>query len=262
VPQVRIEPLRDIPSGTSSMRVDMNAQVYRNGGPAIRISTDDVNFPTKIQQWISGSTLVNLPTIPVDCYWRISLRSRTDYIRRTVVFPGNVGPYDFDDLVDIDPLTVLPDAGTGLSEALVDQLTAIQVDVNATADSIFNADFMEWRGAWSSLVTYNTNDVIQFTDTFTYVCVVDGTTGSPSAAPASWVLIGGGGASTPPEPYEHIQSSPNTTWTITHNLGYKPASISLINSANTVFLAQIEYVDNNTLRVHMVGAQSGTAYVK
>lgn len=58
--------------------------------------------------------------------------------------------------------------------------------------------------------------------------------------------------------YDQIVSS--EVWTIVHNLGYFP-SVNVVDTANTVVLGSIEYVDVNTVRVRFSAPFSGTAYL-
>ena len=58
--------------------------------------------------------------------------------------------------------------------------------------------------------------------------------------------------------YTHIQASALATWDIVHNLGKMP-SITIINSANELSFGNIEYIDNNRLRINFSAAISGKA---
>lgn len=58
--------------------------------------------------------------------------------------------------------------------------------------------------------------------------------------------------------YTHIQASALATWDITHNLGKMP-SITILNSANELSFGNIEYIDNNRLRINFSAAISGKA---
>ena len=67
-----------------------------------------------------------------------------------------------------------------------------------------------------------------------------------------------------PEPadknYVFIQSTPVTTWNVTHNLGKFP-SVSVVDSDNTVVYGDIDYIDNNSLTVSFSVAFDGKAYM-
>jgi hypothetical protein len=68
-------------------------------------------------------------------------------------------------------------------------------------------------------------------------------------------VTGGGGDAF----YEHIQLDPEAVWTITHNLGKKPA-ITVVDSADTVVIGEVEYIDNNSVQLTFAAAFSGKAY--
>ena len=58
--------------------------------------------------------------------------------------------------------------------------------------------------------------------------------------------------------YEHPAVS--DTWTITHNLDKYP-SVTVVDSAGTVVIGDVQYTDENTLVVTFAAAFSGTAYL-
>lgn len=59
--------------------------------------------------------------------------------------------------------------------------------------------------------------------------------------------------------YVHTQGSPSAVWTVTHNLGKRPA-VSIVDSAGTQWFAQVEYLSDNQCRLTFSGAFSGAAY--
>ena len=59
--------------------------------------------------------------------------------------------------------------------------------------------------------------------------------------------------------YIHHQSSANTTWNVTHNLG-KFSSVMVVDSGNTVVQGQIQFVDANNVTLIFSSAFSGRAY--
>jgi hypothetical protein len=59
--------------------------------------------------------------------------------------------------------------------------------------------------------------------------------------------------------YAHTQSTPEAVWEVTHNLGKKP-SVIVVDSADTVVMGEIEYINLNSVRLTFVGAFSGKAY--
>jgi len=68
--------------------------------------------------------------------------------------------------------------------------------------------------------------------------------------------VTGGGADAH---YSHTQSTPESVWEVTHNLGKKP-SVIVVDSADTVVMGGIEYINLNSVRLTFVGAFSGKAY--
>lgn len=58
--------------------------------------------------------------------------------------------------------------------------------------------------------------------------------------------------------YTTVIYTPSTEWLITHNLGYKPA-VSVIDSTNETVVPDVEYVDDNTVRLTFGFATSGRA---
>ena len=61
--------------------------------------------------------------------------------------------------------------------------------------------------------------------------------------------------------YTHVQSSPSTTWTVVHNLGYFPGGVSVIDSAGTKVYGDITHSSNNQLVVNFSAGFSGKAYL-
>lgn len=78
---------------------------------------------------------------------------------------------------------------------------------------------------------------------------VDGDTG-PQGPPGS-----SGGQ------YEHTQAVPSTTWTVIHNLGYRPGGILVLDTLGRVSLGEVSYPDVNTVRISFSAAFSGSAFI-
>ena len=58
--------------------------------------------------------------------------------------------------------------------------------------------------------------------------------------------------------YVYNQNTPSATWTITHNLTAYP-SVTVIDSAGTYVIGNIEYISNNVLRLTFSAAFAGQA---
>jgi hypothetical protein len=59
--------------------------------------------------------------------------------------------------------------------------------------------------------------------------------------------------------YVHTQSSSSATWVVTHNLN-KNASVTVVDSAGTVVIGQVDYDSLNQVTLTFSGAFSGKAY--
>lgn len=61
--------------------------------------------------------------------------------------------------------------------------------------------------------------------------------------------------------YVHTQAVPSASWTVTHNLGYYPGGVSVIDSAGTKVYGDVTFVTENSLVVTFNAAFSGKAYI-
>jgi hypothetical protein len=60
--------------------------------------------------------------------------------------------------------------------------------------------------------------------------------------------------------FTHNQTTTATSWTITHNMGKYP-SVTIVDSANTYVVGQVDYINNNSLTVSFKSAFKGKAYL-
>ncbi len=60
--------------------------------------------------------------------------------------------------------------------------------------------------------------------------------------------------------YSHSQSVPNSTWTITHNLGYRPA-VAVFDSSGTKVYGQVTHTNANQAVVTFSSSFAGNAYL-
>lgn len=60
--------------------------------------------------------------------------------------------------------------------------------------------------------------------------------------------------------YTHDQSSPTTVWSVTHNLGRRP-SVTVVDTAGTVWVGKVEYLSDNAVRISFGAAFAGKAYL-
>lgn len=59
--------------------------------------------------------------------------------------------------------------------------------------------------------------------------------------------------------YVYKQMTASAVWTVTHNLNKYPA-VSVVDSAGTVVVGEVEYVDANTLTITFTSQFAGKAY--
>jgi hypothetical protein len=60
--------------------------------------------------------------------------------------------------------------------------------------------------------------------------------------------------------YVHVQNSPQTTWSVTHNLKFYP-NVSIVDSALSHVMGEVTYIDENHLTVSFTSAFSGKAFL-
>ena len=60
--------------------------------------------------------------------------------------------------------------------------------------------------------------------------------------------------------YTHTQSTPSAAWTITHNLGKRPA-VTVVDSGGNEWQTAVEHLSDNALVVRFTAPFSGYAYL-
>lgn len=60
--------------------------------------------------------------------------------------------------------------------------------------------------------------------------------------------------------YVHVQLAPLSTWNVVHNLGKYP-SVMVVDSADSVVVGEIQYIDANSLTITFSSAFGGKAYI-
>lgn len=60
--------------------------------------------------------------------------------------------------------------------------------------------------------------------------------------------------------YIHNQGVASDVWTVAHNLGKYP-SVTVVDSAGTVVIGDVAYLDSDNIEISFCGAFSGTAYL-
>lgn len=72
-------------------------------------------------------------------------------------------------------------------------------------------------------------------------------------------IVGGGVGSSAATQYEHNQQVASATWTIVHNLGFKPGGILIIDTNGDEVEGAIQHVDTSTTIITFSALVSGTA---
>lgn len=60
--------------------------------------------------------------------------------------------------------------------------------------------------------------------------------------------------------FVHEQGVASAVWTVQHNLNKYP-SVTVVDSAENEIIAEIEYMDKNSVKITMTGASKGRAYL-
>jgi len=69
---------------------------------------------------------------------------------------------------------------------------------------------------------------------------------------------GSGGAGLP---YVHTQASASASWTVNHNRGWKPASVSVLTPGGIEMNADVVHVSNTQILVNFAAPQTGSVLV-
>lgn len=137
MPVINITVLQDILGGTEVVDAYITATVNRASIDAYRIDNQFVIFPRDIKiPVVNGEPTVPfvLTVLPPSYYWHIDVFVNGEApVRRSVIVPGNVGPYDFEDLIDVIPETALPDAGTAAADAYAALIESYALRAEAAA---------------------------------------------------------------------------------------------------------------------------------
>ena len=128
MPVINLTVLQDVLGSTEPVDAVITATVNRASVDAYRIDNQFIIFPRDIKiNVVAGQPEVPfvLTVLPASYYWHIDIFVAGEApVRRTVILPGNVGPYDFDELVDVTPETALPDPNTAYATAYLAQVQA------------------------------------------------------------------------------------------------------------------------------------------
>ena len=81
--------------------------------------------------------------------------------------------------------------------------------------------------------------------------------------PSSKTVVVSGPAAIPASNtyYVHTQSTPSTSWVISHDLGYFPGGVSVVDSAGSKVYGDVVFVSENQLVINFNSAFGGKAYI-
>lgn len=128
MPDVRMQTLVDALGVPAPIGATLILQAYEGLSPAVHVEGDEVTFPIQVEKEFTGALneMFALYVLPPGFYWRLIVSGPSYAVIRNVVLPAGSGPFDFADLVDVDPLTTLPDPALALADAFVAELIAIR----------------------------------------------------------------------------------------------------------------------------------------
>ena len=62
--------------------------------------------------------------------------------------------------------------------------------------------------------------------------------------------------------HTYSQAVASNTWTIKHNLNKRCPKVTVVDTAGSIFYPPVDFIDDNTCVVHLIGAMAGTAYLE
>lgn len=105
-----------------------------------------------------------------------------------------------------------------------------------------------------------TEVVIEDDDVSVATLGFQGPQGPPGSNGATGATGPAGAPGSAPQAYEHAQSVPSSTWTINHNLGYRP-NVYVEDTLGRDVVGDISHSSINTVVINFSSAFSGSAYL-
>jgi hypothetical protein len=131
MPIINLTTLQDALGGVTPVTATVTAIASLATRSVPRVSGEQIIFPQEIKVKIINGVPQNqleLTTLPPNYYWELDVFHAGDApYRLNVVVPSGDGPFNFSELIVVDPSTALPDAGTSMANAFL-------LEVNAAAD--------------------------------------------------------------------------------------------------------------------------------
>jgi len=107
--------------------------------------------------------------------------------------------------------------------------------------------------AWTSLYYFKNSNNVSIND-FNDVTIT-------SASAGQGLVYNGSAFVNKATTFTFTQASSSASWTVTHNLGYRPGGVSIIDSAENVVMGDIVHSSDNELVINFSSAFSGKAYL-
>ena len=140
MPVINLTVLQDALGNPEPVNATVTATVNRASIDAYRVDNEFIIFPKDIQIKVVNGVLeapLELTVLPPNYYWHIDVFVHGERpLRRTVIVPGNAGPYDFEELVDVIPETALPDVGTAQATAYANLIESYALRAEAALAEI------------------------------------------------------------------------------------------------------------------------------
>lgn len=159
MPVINLTVLQDVLGATEPVDAVITATVNRASVDAYRINNQFVIFPRDIKINVTAGepdVPFVLTVLPASYYWHIDIFVAGEApVRRNVIVPGNAGPYDFDELIDVTPETALPDSNIEYATAYLAQVTAAANRAEAAANALAEIPLNIDGGTANSIYTPN-----------------------------------------------------------------------------------------------------------
>lgn len=131
----------DVLGGTELVDAKIVAVASAEGKPVVRYNNDEIIFPMRIEVELVNGVPVEpfeLSELPANMYWSVGVYTKDNAVSyrrelvallRNVIVPADVEEVLFEDLIDVDPTTALPDAGTAQAQAYLESIETLVAGV-------------------------------------------------------------------------------------------------------------------------------------
>lgn len=125
---INLTTVQDALGGSTPVSSTVTAIATRGDVSIPRVSGSAITFPQEVKiQIINGvpQGTFNLVSLPANYYWKLDVfhAGHAPY-RLNVVVPSGAGPFNFSELIIVDPATAIPDAAANISATYLAQVQA------------------------------------------------------------------------------------------------------------------------------------------